>query len=104
MLTPNSARQLHALYLQMAHAAQDNDWERLAELGLEAVRIREHARLSAPLPLTDHQAAELATTIRAIQTLEQEIRLHAEPAFDSVRKLLAGTVKDRTVRNAYGSV
>jgi len=104
MLTLDSAQQLCAVYVQMARAAQDNDWDRLSELGLEAVHIREDAQHSLASPLTNDQAVELATTIRRIQTLEQDIRLHAEPAFDSVRKLLAVSVKDRTVRNAYGSV
>lgn len=103
MLTPDSASRLVALYEVMADAARDNDWGRLAELERDATAIRKTAKGndSDPTALRPGELVEIAVSIQRVLELDREIRTHAEPARESIRKLLSTTVRDRTVRNAY---
>lgn len=105
MLTPDAATRLLALYEAMAQAAHDNDWERLDSLGTQAASLRAAAAAdrSSPDGLSPESQQDLAVTIRRILELEGEIRIHAEPALESTRKLLSSSVRDRNVRNAYGN-
>lgn len=105
MLTLDNGTRLLALYETMAEAARANDWDTLAALGEDAEMLRRTAatdtRNASSLPAADqHQLAEL---IGRIQTLDSEIRLHAEPAHESTRKLLTTSVRGRNLRNAYGA-
>ena len=103
MLTPIVARELLTLYQQMNAAAEAGDWDSLAAIEREATAVRRRAEKNpqsmAPSP---DDAADLQQLIAEILDLDRAIRLHAEPALESTRKLLSGSVKGRAMRNAYG--
>lgn len=105
MLSPENAARMLEIYQTMARAALENDWEKLAvlERGAAAIRTAEPAGTDGE-PLLPAQQVALAEAIQRILELDREIRAHAEPALESTRKLLSGTVKGRTMRDAYGSV
>ena len=103
MLTPTVARELLALYQQMYAAAESGDWDSLADFEREAAAVRRTAeKNSQPVALSPDDAAMLQQLITEILDLDRAIRLHAEPALESTRKLLSGSVKGRAMRNAYG--
>ena len=103
MLTPTVARELLALYQQMNAAAEAGDWDSLADFEREAAAVRDTAeRNSQPVVLSPDDAAVLQQLVTEILDLDRAIRLHAEPALESTRKLLSGSVKGRAMRNAYG--
>lgn len=106
MLRPETCRQLLALYEAMAEAARANDWDRLAELEAASAQLRD-AAIAAPAAATaiaDEAQRDMAAMIGRMLELDAEIRTHALPFLESTRKLLSGTVRDRNVRKAYGSV
>lgn len=104
MLSLDAANELLGLYQGMVDAARENDWDGLGELQVSAAKVRTKASSAQGAPvLTPDEQTLLATTISRILELDGEIRTHAEPARDSMRKLLSGSVKDRVVRDAYGS-
>ncbi|MBR0564541.1 flagellar protein FliT [Azoarcus sp. L1K30] len=104
MLTLEASNQLLSAYEAMALAAQQNDWDRLAELGRTAEEIRRAAqRAAVPVDQSPVNMEQIAKTVSRILELDQEIRIHAEPALESTRKLLSGAVRDNAVRNAYGN-
>ncbi|ANQ85871.1 flagellar protein FliT [Azoarcus olearius] len=103
MLSLENSRRLLAIYQAMADAARANDWDRLGELGRQGDELRRQAAASQGTPAPGEEV-DLAATIRRILELDGEIRTHAEPAYESTRKLLSGAVQHRNVRNAYGSL
>lgn len=104
MLTLDASDQLLGVYEAMALAAQQNDWDLLAELGRTAEEIRKAAqRVVVPVDQSPETKERIALTVRRILELDHEIRIHAEPALESTRKLLSGAVRDNAVRNAYGN-
>ncbi|THF65704.1 flagellar protein FliT [Pseudothauera nasutitermitis] len=102
MLTSTEANRLLSLYEAMLGVARDNDWDRLAELQQQAADLRDQSQARAPLELTHADQEAVTATLQRILELDREIRTHAEPALESTRKLLSGSVLDRNVRNAYG--
>lgn len=109
MLNVSDCRELLELYQQMAAAAERNDWENLAALEARANALRSaasgHTASGQPASTPDAaESAELRTLIEQILELDAAIRLHAEPALASTRKLLASSVRGRNVRDAYQSV
>jgi flagellar protein FliT len=104
LLSVDDAHQLLALFQDMHAAALANDWGRLAELEAQASEVRSRAQQAPDALLSPQQQAELQATIQQILALDGEIRQHAEPALASIRKLLSGSVKSRTVLNAYTSL
>lgn len=104
MLSPENAARMLEIYQAMARAALENDWEKLAglERGAAAIRTANPAAPDGEPPLLPDQQVALAQAIQRILELDREIRAHAEPALDSTRKLLSGTVKGRSMRDAYG--
>ena len=101
MLTLENARTLLELYRRMALAAEAGEWDELAELVRQSGALRMAAAPALQPPSPD-QAAEIEIVIKQILELDHGIRLHAEPALESTRKLLSSSVKGRAVRNAYG--
>ncbi|ENO86852.1 flagellar protein FliT [Thauera linaloolentis] len=106
MLTPEACRELLALYESMADAAVRNDWGRLAELEAASSTLRKAAAAdpAGTAQLPDAVQREMASMIERMLELDATIRIHAEPCLESTRKLLAGTIRNRNVRNTYGSV
>lgn len=103
MLTPIVARELLVLYQQMNAAAEAGDWDSLADFEREAAAVRRTAEESSqPVALSPDDAVALQQLVTEILDLDRAIRLHAEPALESTRKLLSGSVKGRAMRNAYG--
>lgn len=103
MLTPIVARELLVLYQQMNAAAEAGDWDLLAGFEREAAAVRRTAEESSqPVALSPDDAVALQQLVTEILDLDRAIRLHAEPALESTRKLLSGSVKGRAMRNAYG--
>ena len=103
MLTLEIARQLRTLYQQMSGAAETADWDLLGALERESVALcRATEQQQHPIPRTAEEVAELQGLINEILELDRAIRVHAEPAMESTRKLLASAVKGRAMRNAYG--
>lgn len=103
MLTLEDARQLLALYQRMTDAAEAADWDALAALEQDAAALRQAAHAQqASAALSAADVAELQTAITEILALDRAIRIHAEPALESTRKLLASSVKGRAMRDAYG--
>ncbi|WP_341645469.1 flagellar protein FliT [Thauera sp. SDU_THAU2] len=106
MLTPESCRELLALYEAMAEAAVRNDWSRLAELEAASSELRK-AAAAAPADtagLPDAAQREMATMIQRMLELDADVRSHAEPFLESTRKLLSGTIRRRNVRDTYGNI
>ena len=106
MLSPETCRQMLALYEAMAEAAVRNDWGRLAELEASSSDLRKAAAATAAntAALPDPAQREMAVMIQRMLELDAQIRTHAEPSLESTRKLLSGTIRNRNVRNTYGSV
>lgn len=103
MLTLDTARNLLALYRQMQAAAEAGDWDTLGALEREASAVRISAESqSGSAAVSAEDAAGLADIVAAILEVDRSIRLHAEPALESTRKLLSSSVKGRAVRDAYG--
>ncbi|WP_435750298.1 flagellar protein FliT [Thauera sp. AutoDN2] len=103
MLTLDTARTLLSLYRQMHDAAEAGDWEALADLERQASTLRALAEspVEAAAP-SEEDTAELQRLIADILELDRQIRLHAEPALESTRKLISSSVKGRALRDAYG--
>lgn len=104
MLTPESCRELLALYEAMAEAAVRNDWSRLAELEAASSELRKAAAPAGTAGLPDAAQREMATMIQRMLELDADVRSHAEPFLESTRKLLSGTIRRRNVRDTYGNI
>lgn len=104
MLNCTEAHALLVLYQAMLRTAQDNDWDALDRLQHEAATLRDATQALAPSrpPLSQDEQETLAGLLRQILQLDEQIRAHAEPALESTRKMLAGTVRSRNVHSAYG--
>jgi len=98
-------RELLQRYEAMLALAEQNDWDALADLGTECEVLRASLQragdLSARAEVEDLPA--LRETLQAILTVDARIREHTVPCLESTRQLLAGAVKGRNVRNAYGA-
>ena len=102
MLTLEITRQLLLLYQQMQLAAETADWDLLAtqERSVAALcKAAEASGSNADYPA--EELTELHSLITEILQLDQAIRMHAEPALESTRKLLAKSVKGRSMHQAY---
>lgn len=103
MLTLDTARTLLSLYRQMHGAAEAGEWEALADLERQSSALRAVAESSSEAAApSEEDTAELQRLIADILELDHQIRLHAEPALESTRKLISSSVKGRAVRDAYG--
>jgi len=89
-------------YAAMAEAASTNDWERLTQLELEARSMRKRIETApAGAPYADRE--RVAALITRILELDAAVRVHVEPYLESIRKLLAETMRSNSVRKAYGA-
>ncbi len=103
-LTLDDCKALLECYQAMATAAADNDWDALTEHEKRAARVREAASKRQPVNiLNDAEEKEMAALIERILFLDGEVRSHAGPALESIRKMLSGAVRGRTVHAAYGA-
>lgn len=98
-------RTLLARYEAMLVLAEQNDWDAMTGLGQECEALRASLQragdLSANARTEDLPA--LRDTLQAILEVDARIREHTVPCLESTRQLLAGAVKHRNVRNAYGA-
>lgn len=103
-LTLSDCKALLGHYEAMAAAAGENDWDRLAERGLQASRLREEiaARRTIAVP-SESEQQEIRALVERILFLDGEVRSHANPALESIRKMLSGAVRGRVVHTAYGA-
>lgn len=106
MMTPRDCSLFLEHYQAMVIAARANDWDKLIELEQAVSALREDCmrREIEPSSIPEDLRQQMTDTLKEIQALDAEIRQHTEPAFESTRKLLASTVRDRTVRNTYSAL
>lgn len=107
MATPlDTLQALLARYRDMLALAEANDWNALAGIGEECVRLR--AGLQAAGDLLDHATPAdlpaLQETLQALLALDARIREHTVPCLESTRQLLSGAVRDGNVRRAYSAL
>jgi flagellar protein FliT len=92
---------------QMVAAAEKNDWDLLCALEGEVTGLRERLQREDP---PAHQASldeatrqRKAGLIRQILADDRNIRSHTQPWMDSVKTLLTGNARQRSVQQAYGA-
>lgn len=98
---------MNELSRQMVQAAQQTDWDQLIALEQKVAELREALKR---IDTQGEQAEAHSEPIRKrkvdiIKSLladDREIRSYTDPWMDNVRHLLAGSARQRNVRNAYG--
>ncbi len=94
---------------KMVQAARDNDWSRLDALEIEIRGIRTELEKIEPLdsplpPLPEAERLHKIELIKGILANDREIRQHTTPWMDSVRQLLGGGARGRSVRATYSAI
>lgn len=95
------------LSAQMLESAQASDWDRLCELEKDVAELREQLRREDPpamqMMLDEESRSRKAHLIQKLLADDLEIRSHTAPWMDSVKQLLAGNARQRSVQQAYNS-
>lgn len=91
---------------RMRLAAERNDWEHLCELEREVAhmcdRLQREDPPSGQVSLDETSRQRKIRLIQQILADDREIRSHVDPWMDSVKTLLAGNARQRSVQQAYG--
>lgn len=95
--------EMHALSQEMLRAAQAQEWERLAEMGLLRDSIVEELRIRDTARWTGAEAERKADLIRQIQVIDQEILPLAEAAREDARAQLGSIDVGKKLKKAYDS-
>jgi hypothetical protein len=92
-------------YETMLALAEQNDWDTLADLGTECEVLRASLQRAGDFSARarPEDLPALRETLQAILAVDARIRTHTVPCLESTRQLLAGAVKDRNLRKAYGA-
>ncbi|GAB2883838.1 hypothetical protein GCM10027046_10420 [Uliginosibacterium flavum] len=92
---------------RMVAAAEANDWDLLCALESEVTALRERLQQDDPpalqASLDEATRQRKATLIHQILADDREIRSHTQPWMESVKTLLAGNARQRSVQQAYGA-
>jgi hypothetical protein len=95
--------EMHVLSQEMLRAAQAQEWERLAEIGLLRDSIVEELRVRDVSRWTGADAEQKAELIRQIQKIDKEILPLAEAGRDDTRAQLGSINVGKKLKKAYDS-
>lgn len=95
--------EMQALSQEMLRAAQAQEWERLAEMGLLRDSIVEELRTRDTALWKGAEAERKAKLIRQIQAIDKEILPLAEAAREDARAQLGSIDVGKKLKKAYDS-
>lgn len=96
--------QIATLSARMAAAAQDNDWDGLAQLEQHVAALRDTLQATEENNLTSLDVERKRALIQRILADDAEVRRHTEPWMEQVRRFLGAGSTQRRVESAYGAV
>ncbi len=87
---------------QMLCAANDNDWDRLAELEQQCALHVRQLKAHEPQPLAGAERVKKVDAIRRMLAADRQIRDLAAPWMAQLSALISNTTTERRVARAYG--
>jgi flagellar protein FliT len=87
---------------QMLRAANENDWDRLAELEQQCAAHVRQLKDSEPQPLAATQRVKKVDAIRRMLAADRQIRDLSAPWMARLSALINNTSTERRVARAYG--
>lgn len=87
---------------QMLRAANDSDWDRLAELEQQCALHVRQLKESEPQPLAGPQRVKKVDAIRRMLAADRQIRDLSTPWMARLSALINNTSTERRVARAYG--
>ena len=87
---------------QMLRAANDSDWDRLAELEQQCALHVRQLKENEPQPLAGAQRVKKVDAIRRMLAADRQIRDLTTPWMARLSALISNTSTERRVARAYG--
>ena len=87
---------------QMLRAANDNDWDRLAQLERQCALHVHQLKVHEPKPLAGAERVKKVDAIRRMLAADRQIRDLAAPWMAQLSALISNTTTERRVARAYG--
>ncbi|UVW27878.1 flagellar protein FliT [Massilia sp. H6] len=87
---------------QMLRAANDNDWDRLAQLEQQCALHVRQLKAHEPQPLAGAERVKKVDAIRRMLAADRQIRELSAPWMARLSALISNTTTERRVARAYG--